>query len=109
MDSDTDMFNTQPSEQDVDVPSCPASMHFDYGFVILFDWCVKAKKPFQVFSRAMFNKEEIRDYWMENKLVDKWRLKKLKPLKPLPGQQMSIFAKMDKCKINIIYFNFRFI
>ena len=89
MDSDIDMFNSQPTDR------------IYYGNVILFDWDPAAEKPFQMYSRTEFANHEIRDYWMENKLLDKWRIKKLLPLSALPGLKLSLFARVDSSKFKL--------
>ena len=101
MDSDVDMFNSQPllgKNYEDPSSSCPAVLKFFYGYVILFNWDESKLSPFKMYARKEFTKEEIPNQWLETKLIDKWRLKKLKPLSPLPGQKMSIFAKVEGCK-----------
>lgn len=101
MDSDIDMFNSQPTigrtppEQGA---SCPPVPKFFYGFVILFNWDENKEKHFDSYPRSCFSTQEIPNYWMENKLIDSWRIRKLKPLSALQGQKMSIFGKMESCK-----------
>lgn len=109
MDSDVDMFSSQPtrrgSQHDPDVPA--TQMRFIYRFVILFNWNESLPRPFKMFPRNSFTTDEIPDAWIDRKLMDKWRLRTLKPLAELPGQKMSIFAKVDGGNIFItvaIYF-----
>lgn len=99
----TEKSRSQPLrgfEPDTYVNENPNSLpiHFNYGFIILFNWSVEIMKPFKVFPRRSFGKDEICDYWIDNKLEDQWRIKKLKALSPLPGQKMSLFAKVEDSK-----------
>lgn len=111
--STPDMFHSQPLPQcdqygnETKSSSCPITMKFHYGYVILFNWCVKAMKPFKMFPRRTFSNQEISDYWMENNVEDQYRIKKLKPLRTLPGEKMSLFAKVESCKyLSYYYFLF---
>lgn len=97
------MFNSEPLPEPADESappsgSCPVPVFFQYGFVILFNWGVNIMKPFKIYPRSSFSSEEIRGYWIENKLETKWRIKKLKPLHPLSGQKVSLFAKVEDGK-----------
>lgn len=75
--------------------SCPVKPLKNYVYVILFNWKEDLKKPFKMFPRKAFTQDEIRDDIIAKQLPNLFRLKKLKPLKPLPGQRMSLFAKVE--------------
>ena len=112
MDSQRDMFYSEPpmfvedneeGHEDRRTSSCPPSISFEYGFVILFNWNEGLKKPFKCYSRNLF-KEDITDCCMTKKLTQAYRIKKMKPLKPLLGLRMSLFAKVQSCKYILILF-----
>ena len=96
------MFMSEPLHPDAKSEtvtlSCPTETSFTYGFAILFNWDEKVQKPFKIFPRKAFSTDDIRDRCYEKVLVDEMRIRKLKPLKPLPGQKMSLFAKVESCK-----------
>lgn len=69
-----------------------------YGHVILFNWDEGVQRPFKMFPRKAFGSEEITDRCYNKDLSNDYRIRKLKPLKPLPGQKMSLFAKVEACK-----------
>lgn len=102
--SDVDMFDSEPITR-VEYPSsvrqtasCPMPVRFQYGFIILFNWDVQIRKPFAVFQLNDFSTSEISNYWIDNKLEEKWRIKTLKPLQSLPDKKLSLFAKVEKCE-----------
>ena len=85
------------SGEDGKSASCPASLSplsFMYGFLILFNWNEDIKTPFKIFPRRAFQKE-ISDNCVVKKLTNLYRIKPLKALKSLPGQKMSVFAKIE--------------
>ena len=96
------MFMSEPlhpdAKSETGTLSCPTETSFTYGFAILFNWDEKVQKPFKIFPRKAFSTDDIRDRCYEKVLVDEMRIRKLKPLKPLPGQKMSLFAKVESCK-----------
>lgn len=104
METDSEMFNSEPmhprnrTEASSQSASCPSNSVFIYGFVILFNWDEGIQRPFKLFPRKAFKNDDIKDRCYDQHLVDKFRIKKLKPLKPLPGQRMSLFAKVEGCK-----------
>ena len=108
--SQMDMFSSEPlpateamvEETAARSSSCPSGLSFQYGFVILFNWNEDVRRPFMIFPRSLFSKDEIQDKTMENRLTDQHRMKKLRPLKPLPDQKMSLFAKVEACKCMIL-------
>ena len=98
------MMDSEPLRKESDdgpnVPetaSCPISPFFVCGFVILFNWDEGLQKPFKLFPRKAF--PEITDYCLNKELSNEFRMKKLCPLKPLPGKKMSLFAKVESSKI----------
>ena len=97
MESDLDMFSSQPPVQESQEDHGSSSSSFVCGFLILFHWDDGAVKPFQVFRREDFF-NEIKDRFIDKNLPDKFRLKKLKPMKYLPGKTMSLFGKMEASK-----------
>lgn len=100
--------------------SCPAEVSVTYGFIILFNWeegstfffylsfgmiessyiyfYKGVKNPFKLFARKSFSTQDIRDQTIECNLKDEFRIRALRPLKPLPGLKMSLFAKVEACK-----------
>lgn len=64
-----------------------------FTFVILFNWDESVQKPFKMFPRKAF--PEIKEVYLERELPDEYRIKKLRPLKPLPNQVMSLFGKVE--------------
>ena len=76
----------------------PQHQDYSYGFVILFNWDENAQKPFKIFPRKAFSTDDIRDHCYDKVLPDEMRIRKLKPLKSLPGHKMSLFAKVDACE-----------
>ena len=83
--------------QEKETASCPITPFFVCGFVILFNWDEGQQRPFKLFPRKAF--PEITDYCLNKELADEFRIKKLCPLKPLPGKIMSLFAKVESSKI----------
>lgn len=116
MDTDNEMFNSEPLHPGIGTKnltsSCPLNSEFIYGFAILFNWDERIQRPFKLFPRKTFKPDEIKDRCYEHHLLDTFRIKKLKPLKALPGQKISFFAKVEGCKcFNEIYiklYNFSF-
>lgn len=105
MDSDRDMFSSQPDlgeKEEEEIirrsASCPGKMPVSYGFLILFNWDEGVKKPFKIFPRKTFSPQDIRDHTIESNLRDEFRIRALKPLKALPGIKMSFFAKVEACE-----------
>lgn len=98
MDSDRDMFNTQPINNKVKKSSVQS---FHYGFLILFNWDEGVKKPFKLFGRDEFGRDEISDETYIRNLKDGYRVKRLRCLKAHKGH-LSIFAKVEHCKYIII-------
>ena len=92
------MFLSEPLHPDGktefrEISSCPTEI--SYGFVILFNWNEKVKKPFKIFARNTFTTDDIRDRCYEKILVNEMRIRKLKPLHSLPGEKMSLFGKVE--------------
>lgn len=71
---------------------------FSCGYLILFNWDENITKPFNIYPRKNFA-QEIKDRSIERHLPDDLRVKKLKHLKSLPGQQMSLFAKVEASEL----------
>lgn len=84
--------------------SCPNSVRFTYGFVILFNWDEQIKKPFKIFPRKAFSTEEISDRCYTSRVSDEYRVKKLKRLRPLPGNKLSIFCKVEDGKYHLFIY-----
>ena len=108
MDSQQDMFLSQPELQQTQgspmvkermTSSCPVELSNVYSFIILFNWSENVKNPFKNFSRSSFSNDEIKDYCLKTKLKDAFRVKKLKPMKSLPGKRTSLFAKVEASKV----------
>lgn len=98
MASQNAMFLDDPMENDEGTSaSCP-SLLYQYGFVILFNWNETIKNPFKMFPRQSFSTNEISDKCMIERLKDELRIRKLKPMKHIPGQKVSLFAKVENCK-----------
>ena len=99
MASQMDMFLSEPEEESIQLSSsCPISLRYTYGFVILFNWDEGIQKPFKMFPRRAFSKEEISDKCYNSRVSDTFRVKKLKKLRPLPGKKVSLFAKVEGSK-----------
>lgn len=71
----------------------------NYGFAILFNWDEKVQKPFKIYPRNSFSTDDIRDRCYDKVLVDEMRIRKLKPIKSLPSQKLSLFGKVEACKL----------
>ena len=97
---DRDQYQSEPlipdGNNNVESSSCPIKTSVSFGFLILFNWCEGLKKPFKMFPRKALH--EIKDCYVEGSIPDNFRLKKMRPLKPLPGQRMSLFAKVEASK-----------
>ena len=104
-DQNTDMFvpigkDGTSAKKD---PTCPEEMsYYCYGFVIIFDWDPAAAEPFRCHALSKFSEGEIRTYWIRHHLEPKWRAKCLKKIKSLPGEQHSLFGKIETCKCNLM-------
>ena len=98
MDSDIDMFNSNTQiEEPQKSPearssSCPAKVCV-YAYVILFNWKENIQKPFKMYTRKSL--KEILEYTINNHLKDDFRIKCLKPLMSLPGEKLSLFARVE--------------
>ena len=96
------VFSSEPQNPDermVDgrnANSCPVSVP-QFRYVVLFNWCDSVVKPFQVYPRETFA-DEIKDRCLEQDLTYQLRMKRLIPLKALPGERMSLFAVMEGSK-----------
>ena len=88
------------SEMERTSNSCPPSPNFVYGFLILFNWNEGLKNPFKIYPRREFL-NDIGENCVTQKLSDPYRIKKLRSLKSLPGQSMSMFAKVQDCKFSV--------
>lgn len=96
---DQNLFSSDPLQHGpegsrTDSNSCPVQIP-QYGYLILFNW--GGDKHFKVFHRDDFA-NEIKDRCVDKDLGYEFRMKKLIPLKLLPGQRMSLFAKMESSK-----------
>ena len=101
--TDWGMFQSEPLCPEDKVPenqnaSCPMNESFIFGYIILFNWDEEIQKPFRIFSRKTFSTDEIRDRCYTKHLTEEFRVRKIKPLKALCGQKLSIFAKVEHCK-----------
>lgn len=94
-----------------EISGTPVPKHV-YSWLVLFSWTAGLKEPFQLFPMSQFVDTEIRPAWITSQLVAKSRIRKLKPLTSLPGQTMSLFAKMEtgtkKIKHNYVHIFFLF-
>lgn len=86
-----------------DTSSSSSNSVFQYGFIILFNWNEDLKKPFKIFPRKAFSTNDIRDHCYEKNVKNENRIRKLMALKPLPGQKMSLFAKVEQRKFFLFY------
>lgn len=104
-DNEWDMFSSQPvfPEQTATIfnesNSCPTNKEFTFGFLILFNWDEKIQRPFKLFPRKTFDKGDISDRCYDKHIGDVCRIKKLKSLKALPNEKLSLFAKVEGGKI----------
>ena len=100
MDNQAGVFNSEPLFEDdressqEQSSSCPISPVF--GFIILFNWKDGNSKPFRMYPRTVL--PEIGDYFIDRNLPGSFRLRRLRPLKHLPGETLSLFAKVDQSK-----------
>lgn len=76
----------------------------NYQYVILFDFTEYNPRPYGVFERSMFSKNEILDKWMGNTLDNPSRMKYLTQLQALPGKRFSLFGKLEKGILFFILF-----
>lgn len=101
----SDIFNSSKdleSQESVNgSASCPVKV--TYGYIILFNWKEGVQKPFKIYSRKTFGPTDIMDETIERNLKDEFRMKSLKPLKALPGLNLSLFAKVESCKLFFFY------
>ena len=93
MDSDYDIFSSQG----------PRNSRYDKGWLILFHWSPHKHDPFQAYLISQFPESDIRRAWIENVLTAKWRKRRLNPLSILPGETLSLFAKVESGKKNYIF------
>ena len=75
--------------------SCPLNNQYVYGYAILFDWNENLQRPFKMYSRQTFPNQDISDRCYTKHLSDDLRVRKLRPMKMLPGARMSLFAKVE--------------
>ena len=76
----------------------PAKKLSEYEFskVILFNRTENEGRPFVIYPRAMFTRDEIREPWLQGNIDIKSRKKLLKPISSLEGKELSLFAKVEK-------------
>ena len=84
---------------EVGIATVSSPTTYSYGFAILFNWDEEVQRPFKIFPRKAFGNDEISERCYTKDLPNDYRIRKLKPLKPLPGQKMSFFAKVESCKL----------
>lgn len=106
--ADWDMFHSEPLQPEDDTngnmnASCPLNETFTFNYIIFFNWNEEFQRPFKIFSRKQFGSDEIKDRCYEKYLSDEFRVWKIKPLKSLPGQKLSLFAKVEGCKYEYKY------
>lgn len=66
-----------------------------YEWIVLFDWKVDTRKPFEAHKLSIFNSKDIKGQWIKKNLGVASRILKLTNLSPFPGGVYSIFAKME--------------
>lgn len=92
------MFVSSPEKSPKISSSLPAQLTYTYLWVVLFDWNEDVEKPFGLYQVAMFRDSELKPSWIAGDLDQKSRLKQMK-LSALPGKTVSLFAKVEKCKL----------
>lgn len=81
----------------------------EYDRVILFNWDHWPNRlPFQSFPKTHFLPGEISLEWLKYQMVPKSRMRKLEPFKSLPGQSLSMFAKVEQGIILYIKLIFKY-
>lgn len=73
-----------------------SSVEREYVKCILFSWRPGLKTPFAIFPRENFGPTEIRDVWYKFQLKPEYRIRILKALASFPGENWSLFAKVEK-------------
>lgn len=70
---------------------------FTYQKVLLFNYNVQCKTPFQSYNKSLFSNEEIPQSWFTGPLTPQNR-KKVLSLTSLGGGRFSVFAKIEISK-----------
>ena len=73
-----------------------SDLHLLEGY--FFDWDENEEEPFKLYQVALFSAAELNPKWINGELDLCSRLKKLR-LSAVPGKTLSIFAKVEKCKL----------
>lgn len=83
-------------------PSQESTSHFRnstkhvFDHIILFNWEKDLENPFKIYSVNDFQSKEIPQEWLLHQVRDSSRCRKLKPLPTLPGEILTLFAKVEK-------------
>lgn len=89
----------EPSQSILEgIYNSPQTRAPEYMKVILFQWDINKKRPFDIFPLSMFTTNEIKDKWMESILDQNSRIRTLPMLRSLPGKTFSLFAKIERGK-----------
>lgn len=67
-----------------------------YDQVILFHWNSTNNEPFRIYEKDHFSPLEIRDVWLIYQMKPDSRWRPLKKVAKLPGEKVSLFAKVEK-------------
>lgn len=74
----------------------PIESSREYSHLIFFNWSSGLTKHFKTFPISEFSEDEIRPGWINYQMRFESRCRPLKPLRKLPGQTVSLFAKIEK-------------
>lgn len=105
MASQRDMFADSPGSSQSAVrlsSSLPSAVTYEYLWIILFEWNLDLEHPFALHQIGTFSHSELKDEWIKGDLDELSRLKKL-TFGGFKGKTFSLFAKVEKCKCNIIF------
>lgn len=79
----------------------------DWGYIIIFNWDEGAVNPFKIYPCKAFE-NDIKDKFIDKHLADQFRVRKLKPMKSLPGETVSLFGKMEASEFFLNFISIRF-
>lgn len=101
--SQKDMFTSSSPESSPRVESSlPEKLTYVYLWIILFDWNGNVEFPFNLYQAAMFDESELKPQWLNGDLDQQSRMKKMK-FTAIKGKTFSLFAKVERCKLNIFF------
>lgn len=99
MSSDNDLFEEGEN---------PTSQ-IQYGYLIFFHWAVDGSNHFRIYENHLFSDTEVRDTWILNTLSSKFRKRTLLPISLFKDEKMSLFAKIESCKLLKIWYKTYFL